>query len=297
MAATVVGHFSSEAQAEKAVSALKAAGFSSNQIGLALSQESSGVSTGSSEGYAAQSTQSTQAKEPGAWDRLKNFFEGSDVEPYADESTRGSNISHEITAGHAYDHDDFSGALTGLDVPADRSRYFSHKFGTQAEGAVVTVSAAGRESEAEDILAENGGDIGADTASYDYNTPVASAEGQRKIQLLGEVLRVQKDRISRGEVRIRKEIITEQQTIQVPVTREELVIERIPVSGTTAASGQIGADSEIRIPLSEERASADTQTVVREEVLVGKRAVEEVQQVGGAVRHEELEVEDSTKVL
>ena len=82
--------------------------------------------------------------------------------------------------------------------------------------------------------------------------------------------------------------------MQVPVTREELVIERIPVSGTTTVAGAVGQDAEIRIPLSEEVASVDTQTVVREEIAVGKRAVEDVQEVGGAVRHEELDVEDTT---
>ncbi|HEY0785845.1 MAG TPA: YsnF/AvaK domain-containing protein, partial [Acidobacteriaceae bacterium] len=191
-----------------------------------------------------------------------------------------------------YGHEDFSSSLSGLNVPEERSRYFGHRIGSQ-QGAVVTVSATGREAEAEEILTANGGDIGADTTGYDYSTPVANAEQQR-IQLLGEVLRVQKERISRGEVRIRKEIVTEQQTIQVPVTREELVIERIPVSGTAAVAGEIGQDAEIRIPLTEERATLDKHTVVREEVAVGKRAVENVQEVGGAVRHEELNVEDTT---
>jgi uncharacterized protein (TIGR02271 family) len=289
---TVVGYFTSESQAETAVSALKAAGFQSNQIGVALAgtdAHTSGTTTASGLGHTAGE------KTRSAWERFKGFFDGSDIEPYADESTRGSNVSHEITAGNEYEYgqEDFSHSLSGLDVPEERSRYFDHRFGSQGQGAVVTVSATGREAEAESILAQNGGDVGADTTGYDYSAPVA-AEGQRRIQLLGEVLRVQKERISRGEVRIRKEIVTEQQTIQVPVTREELVIERIPVTGTTTASGVIGQDSEIRIPLSEEVASADKQTVVREEVAVGKREVENVQTVGDAVRHEELEVEDTT---
>jgi uncharacterized protein (TIGR02271 family) len=100
--------------------------------------------------------------------------------------------------------------------------------------------------------------------------------------------------VNRGDVRIRKEVVTEQQTVEVPVTREELVVERIPVDGQRAATGAIGENSEIRIPLTEERATAEKQTVVREEVAVGKRASERVEQVGGEVRHEELDVDDST---
>ena len=289
---TVVGYFTSESQAETAVSALKSAGFTSSQIGVALSGASSGVATGTSSAATTgvgSAVHSAGEKAAGAWERFKSFFDGSDVEPYADEKTTDTTHSHEITAGSAYEHEDFSSSLSGLDVPEDRSRYFGHRIGSQ-NGAVVTVSASGREAEAEAILEENGADLGSDTANYDYSAPVAT--GQQKIQLLGEVLRVQKDRISRGEVRIRKEVVTEQQIVQVPVTREELVIERVPVSGATAVAGEIGTDSEIRIPLTEERASLDKHTVVREEVTVGKRAIENVQEVGGSVRHEELNVDE-----
>lgn len=286
---TVVAYFTSETKAEEAVSALKAAGFSSNQIGVALSSQTAAGDGTASSTAAHLSGDTMGAKAGSAWDRFKAFFDGSDVEPYADEKTTDTR-SHEITAGSAYDDEDFSHSLSGLDVAEDRSRYFGHRIGSR-QGAVVTVSAQGRESEAEDILAEHGGDLGSDAANYDYSAP--TTVGQQKLQLLGEVLRVQKDRISRGEVRIRKEVVTEHQTVQVPVTREELVIERVPVSGTAVVAGEIGADSEIRIPLSEEVASLDKHTVVREEIAIGKRHIEDVQEVAGSVRHEELNVDET----
>ncbi len=105
-----------------------------------------------------------------------------------------------------------------------------------------------------------------------------------------------KERIRTGEVTVRKEIVTEQQNIQVPVTREELVIERHAVEGEQpAGSAQLGSEREIRIPLEEERVSIDKQPVVREEVEVGKRQVQEVRSVADDVRHEELRVDDQTK--
>ena len=62
-------------------------------------------------------------------------------------------------------------------------------------------------------------------------------------------MRVHKERINRGEVRVRKDVVTENQTIEVPVTREELVLERVAVSGNTPApSANIGSGQEIRIP-------------------------------------------------
>ncbi len=113
-----------------------------------------------------------------------------------------------------------------------------------------------------------------------------------RVQLFGEVLRVHKERISRGEVRVRKDVVTENQTIEVPVTREELVLERVAVSpNTPASSANIGRSQEIRVPLSEDSVRVEKQPVVREEVIVGKREVSDVARVGDEVRHEELRVD------
>ncbi len=114
-----------------------------------------------------------------------------------------------------------------------------------------------------------------------------------RVQLFGEVLRVHKERINRGEVRLRKDVITENQTIEVPVTREELVLERVAVSGDTPApSANIGRGQEIRIPLSEDKVRLEKEAVLREEVNVGKREVQDVARVSGDVRREELRVDD-----
>jgi uncharacterized protein (TIGR02271 family) len=114
-----------------------------------------------------------------------------------------------------------------------------------------------------------------------------------RVQLFGEVLRVHKERINRREVRVRKDVITENQTIEVPVTREELVLERVAVSGDTPApSANIGRGQEIRIPLSEEKVRLEKEPVLREEVSVGKREVQDVARVSGDVRREELRVDD-----
>ncbi len=313
---SVVAFFTNESKAAEAIDALQAAGFHAREIGAATnagygstSSASYGTGTGSTSTSHSTAGSTAGAKAEGVWDKVKNFFEGGDnteggVEQYADERAR-DNSTHEITrggyaSGYDYEAGDVSHSLSGMSIPEDRSRYFENQFANGRSGVLVTVTpSVGRESEAERILEQHGGDLGNNTASYAATataTPTqdVTAAGQQRIQLLGEVLRVHKDRISRGEVRIRKEVVTEQQTIQVPVTREELVIERIPVTGQTTPAGTIGDSNEIRIPLTEERASAEKQTLVREEVAVGKRAVEEVREVGGAVRHEELQVEDET---
>jgi uncharacterized protein (TIGR02271 family) len=122
-------------------------------------------------------------------------------------------------------------------------------------------------------------------------TDAGDYSGER-VQLFGEVLRVHKERISRGEVRVRKDVVTENQTIEVPVTREELVLERVAFApNTPASSADIGRSQEIRVPLSEDSVRVEKQPVVREEVMVGKREVSDVARVGDQVRHEELRVD------
>jgi uncharacterized protein (TIGR02271 family) len=159
------------------------------------------------------------------------------------------------------------------------------------EGAIVTVNASGREEEAFEILEATGGDVGANAAEYDYAGNPATTDSQN-IQLYGEVLRVHKDRIKSGEVRIRKEVHATTQTVEVPVTREELVIERVPVSGQVAATDAAFRGEEIRIPLSEERASVTKEAVVRDEVRVGKKQITDVETLSEQVRSEELKVDE-----
>jgi uncharacterized protein (TIGR02271 family) len=308
---TLVGYFEDHTEAARAVEALRDAGFTSAHIGVAHWGDSSTSSSTSAAGQkTASATHAVGEKAAGVWDKIKSFFEGDAPEAYADERTRGDLANREITPNpdddrysrSGYPVTALSGSLSGMSVPEDRSRYFGHRMGSSERGAVVTVNAGDRANEAQAILVRYGADLGENAATYDYSQPrgeysqKAEREGtQNNIQLLGEVLRVHKDRINRGEVTLRKEVITETQTVQVPVTREELVIERRAVDDNRPATGNIGEDEEIRIPLSEERPNIDKSTVVREEVAVGKKPVKEVRDVTGEVRREELVVDDQTR--
>ena len=213
---------------------------------------------------------------------------------------------------YEYEYGSWSGSLDNMGLSPDQSRYFESKLSNSSQGALVTVRAENRRPEVEHILERNGGDLGRDSGGSMSSGREMQAmqsgtnrneletdriEGGQRIQLLGEVLRVHKERVSRGEVRLRKEVVTENQNVQVPVTREELVLERRP-GGEQEVSGDraIGKDSEIRVPLSEERVQVEKRPVVREEVEVGKRRVESTKQVGDQVRHEELRVENDENV-
>jgi uncharacterized protein (TIGR02271 family) len=234
-------------------------------------------------------------------------------------SMSSSDENNDSDGEYEYEYGSWSGSLDNMGLSSDRSRYFEEKLSNGGQGALVTVRAESRRQEAEQILERDGGDLGRDSGSSvasgremqsgttrQSGMPSATnrneletdrAEGGQRIQLLGEVLRVHKERVSRGEIRLRKEVVTENQNVQVPVTREELIIERRP-GGEQPVSGDqtIGKDSEVRVPLSEERVQVEKRPVVREEVEVGKRRVESTKQVGDQVRHEELRVENDENV-
>jgi len=96
--------------------------------------------------------------------------------------------------------------------------------------------------------------------------------------------------VQSGEVALRKEVITERKQIDVPVEREEVVIERRGVTDD-ATGEQIGEDEEIRVPVSEERVNVSKETVTTGEVNVSKRKTTETRHVEDDVRREELRVD------
>lgn len=119
------------------------------------------------------------------------------------------------------------------------------------------------------------------------------------IQLREEELDVDTREVQTGEVRIGKHIVEEQETVDVPVTHEEVTIERRPVTDRRAADGDIDMDldeKEIVVPVTEEQVQIDKHTDVVEEVDVHKDKVTEDKRVTETVRREELDVDSTGNV-
>ena len=85
-----------------------------------------------------------------------------------------------------------------------------------------------------------------------------------------ERLHAEKRPVETGEVNVRKEVHSETKTMEVPVQREEVIIERTPVHGR-AATDDIREGEQIRVPVREEQVNVTKEPVVTEEVKVGKR--------------------------
>ena len=95
-----------------------------------------------------------------------------------------------------------------------------------------------------------------------------------------------------GELRVRKNVRTDRESVEVPTRHEEVSVERVPLSGE-ASEAQIGED-EVNVPVTEEEVVVSTRPVVKEEVRIRKDVVENIQIVEEDVRREEIDVEDET---
>nr|WP_310833234.1 YsnF/AvaK domain-containing protein [Paenibacillus typhae] len=120
-------------------------------------------------------------------------------------------------------------------------------------------------------------------------------EEARRLRLREEQLDVSKNKVQTGEVNVRKEIIEEQKTINVPVSHEEIVIERHSVNHDSSST-PIGADETIRIPVSEEQVDVRKNTVVTGEVDIHKREIQGTEQVKDTVKREEARIDKTGNV-
>jgi uncharacterized protein (TIGR02271 family) len=106
-----------------------------------------------------------------------------------------------------------------------------------------------------------------------------------------EELRVETTRAAAGEVEVRKDVVTEEQTLEVPVTREEVEIRRFAVDRPVSEARIVDTGDTIRVPVIEERVVVNKDVRVAEEVEISKRAVTETERVSDTVRREEINVE------
>jgi uncharacterized protein (TIGR02271 family) len=109
-----------------------------------------------------------------------------------------------------------------------------------------------------------------------------------------EELRVGTQAREAGRVRLRKYVITEQVTRTVPVQREEVRLEREPITDANidaATSGPDISEEEHEVTLHEETPVVEKRVVPRERVRLDTDTVTDQRQVGEEVRKEQIEVD------
>jgi uncharacterized protein (TIGR02271 family) len=297
---TVVGVFHSPSEAQKAIRELKAAGFTDSEIGVASHDKEGaygghGVTEGegnkSGTGAAVGATAGLGAGAlwglgivAGVLPAIGPVIAGGALAAIA-ASAAGTAVAGGIL-----------GALVGLGIPEEEAKYYESEF--QRGRTVVTVKATGdRYTKAHQILDRyNAYDYDRRQSEYAGN-PKASKRMNVDGKLVAreEVLDTDKHMEKAGEARVRKEVTTETAHVDVPLKREELVVERTPMHGEQTGPIRGGGGEEERIVLNEEKADVHKHTVAREAVEVGKRTVAGTQTVDADLKKEKIVVDDDTK--
>src|SRR5215208_3708447 len=119
---------------------------------------------------------------------------------------------------------------------------------------------------------------------------------ETRIPLIEERLNVSKS-TSTSEATITKEPVTETKTIEVPVTHEELTVERRSPSesSSTTTERPVQSKTDTKVQLSKEDVQVTKDAYVKEEVVVKKKPVTETKTVSDTVTSEKVDVSGSKK--
>ena len=117
-----------------------------------------------------------------------------------------------------------------------------------------------------------------------------------RVPLVEEKLNVSKREVTYKEATLIKEPVTETKTVEVPVTHEELIVERRPPTEATTSQDElkppVTTREEIKIPLKREEFEVKKEPYVKEEAVIKKKRVEERKTITEDVKSEKL-VDDS----
>src|SRR5919204_2840532 len=254
---TVVGVFHERDDARQAIEALKDAGFAPDTISILSPDKQATRSMAEETGTHAGSGAATGAVAGGLLGGLGGWLVGigalaiPGVGPFIAAGAFATALGGAaIGAGVGA----IAGALVGMGVPKEEAEYYEGE--VKSGRTLVTVRADGRYDEAQRILREHGaydiesrdaaatpavsgvvggqptsvavaGERGADT---ERTRVAARAERgtaeEGTLQLREEELQARKTPVETGQVTLGKDVVEEQKTVEVPVTREEVYVER-----------------------------------------------------------------------
>lgn len=193
--------------------------------------------------------------------------------------------------------DDLAGAYPATDSDDTDRTNFTDTSRSRAsladEDAVAVDNTVYQETDDTAVHAGRPLDKAGTGAGTQDNTDFSDTE---TLRLHEERLNVNKNRVQTGEVQVEKEVIEEEARIDVPVEREEIHIERRPVTDQTMnTADKLTAfqEDDIRVPLSEERVEVTKKPVATEEIVVEKRTVQDTETVRDTVRREQASVDET----
>ncbi len=136
----------------------------------------------------------------------------------------------------------------------------------------------------------------ADSDNIEENTTNYEESESSHVPLIEEKLNISKREVTYKEATLIKEPVTETKTVEVPVTHEELIVERRPPTEATTSQDELKSPvttkEEFKIPLKKEEIEVKKEPYVKEEIVIKKRRVAETKTITEEVKSEKL-VDDS----
>ncbi|MGA6165358.1 PRC and DUF2382 domain-containing protein [Amycolatopsis magusensis] len=167
---------------------------------------------------------------------------------------------------------------------ADRKRDNMRRDKAEMGGMAGTTGAAGM----------TGKDKDATAAKHEHRDAKKQRGGEDMIRS-EERFNVGTEEVEAGRVRLRKYVVTEEQQVSVPVSHEEVRIEREPITDGEAGKARIG-EAEQDVILHAEKPVVRKEAVPVERVRMGKERVTDTETVTGELRKEQIEIDDDSKL-
>jgi len=141
--------------------------------------------------------------------------------------------------------------------------------------------------------ASTSSDVTAGNRAFGTGTTQVGTDEEIRIPVIEEELTATVRPQEAGAVRIEKDVVTEEQTLDVPVTEERVRIERRVVDRpVSAADAEAFEETVIEVPLRSETVDVQKQARVTGEVVVSKEATQRTERVSDTVRREEVTVDE-----
>jgi uncharacterized protein (TIGR02271 family) len=173
-------------------------------------------------------------------------------------------------------------------------RHYGLSYGTSATTPTDIGTGTGRAAVSDTGIGADD-DIAGRTVGRDTSGPTTDEAMTRS----EEQLRVGTETREAGRARLRKHVVTEHQQVSVPVSHEELTLEREPITEANRGAAYDGpaiSEEEHEVTLHAERPVVDTEAVAVERVRLGKQTVTEQETVGGEVRKEQIELDNADTI-
>src|SRR3954466_12404223 len=219
------------------------------------------------------------------WLAVKTGLFGSRISfvPVAEASDAGGDVRVPYSKAQVKDapHAEADGQLSQQEE-AQLYRHYGLEYSESRSDSGLAEGTAG-----ERTTQGSGGVVGNDVSGPETDTAITRSE---------EELRVGTSEREAGRVRLKKYTVEDQLTETVPVRREEVRIEREPITEANladATSGPAFSEEEHEVTLHQEEVVADKRVVPKERIRLEKDVETEQRQVAETVRKEQLDIVDA----